>query len=213
MSKMISFFLGYFFLGFKRLSEPQKYFEGKIYYRHSFKPKLVNSNINMPKRLFGSGSKLSFKEGNYRHDYRGGIFEFDIYNKTDNKLYLKKRDNETIYWIDCSLAGKKIKNSKIFPKTENVMGIDCDQIIIEYEKEVSVQYYNSDFIAIDPLWFNDFKLNGQNLIDEKVKSIFLKAENEFSDFFMIATATKINRRKIDERIFKISANSILSKID
>jgi hypothetical protein len=205
---MSTFFSADFFGGGKRLGEPQKYFEGKIYYQHIFRAKTGSCKINMPKRLFGTASKLSFKEGNYRHDYAGGIFEFDIYNKVDNKLYLKKRDNATIYWIDCSLPGKEIKNSKIFPKTENVMGIDCDQVIIEYEKDVSIQYYNPDSFAIDPSWFKDFKLNGQNLIDEKARSISLKAENEFSDYFMISTATKVKRRKIDERIFQVSANSI-----
>ena len=213
MGKIIIFLGSYFFLCFNCIAQSQKYFEGEITYQNSYKPKMANFNINIPKTLFGSGSRLSFKEGNFRHDYDGGIFEFDIYNKTDNKLYVKKRNNDTIYWIDCSLPGKEIKNFKLILKKENIMGIDCDQLIVQYGKGTSVNYYNSDSIAANPSWFKDFKLDGENLIDEKEKSIFLKSENEFDDFFVIATATKISRHKIDEGIFKISADSILSKIE
>lgn len=139
------------------------------------------------------------------------MFEFDLYNKADNKMYLKKRNNDTIYWSDCGIPGKKIKNFKFTAGKENILGIVCNQLIIQYEKTAQVHYYNSDSILTNPAWFTNFKLDGENVIDQKEKSIFLKSENEYDHFTMISRAVKISREKIPEKIFKIPANAILIK--
>src|SRR5690348_6056053 len=84
------------------ISQSKSYFEGTITYQFTFKAdKIPNPNDALTPYL-GKGSTLFFKEGNYRHEYDGGLFEYDIYNKQDNKLYLKKRNNDTLYWTDCS---------------------------------------------------------------------------------------------------------------
>ncbi|MEO8854525.1 MAG: hypothetical protein ABI359_12150 [Ginsengibacter sp.] len=209
MNKISIVIGGFLLMTLNSIGQSQKNFEGEIIYQFDFISKMPKVDSKMIKNIVGSGSTLSFKQGNYRHDYDGGIVEFDIYNKEDNKAYFKKRNNDTIYWSDCSLPGNKIKNFKFASKKETILGIDCDQLIIEYEKKSEIHYYNSDSIITNPAWFKNFKTNGENLIDEKEKSIFLKSESDFDGFTMISIADKISRHKIDEKIFKIPANSIL----
>ena len=161
--------------------------------------------------VIGTGSTLYFKEGNYRHDYSGGIFEFDIYNKEENKIYQKKRNNDTIFWTDCGKAADKIVHSFFTSKADTVLGIICDRFKIQYSKSSEIHYYNNDSIRINPDWFKKFRLSDEYLIDLKEKSIYLKSENTFDYFTLIETATQINRRKVDIEKFSIPKNAILAE--
>ena len=191
------------------VGQSQKFFEGEIIYKFDFKSDRVKDPSKLLTPIIGVGSTLYFKEGNYRHDYEGGIMEFDIYNREDNKMYEKKRNNDTIYWSDCGIVSNNILDTLFKSKTDTVMGIICDQFAVRYKKGSEVHYYNSDSIRINSEWFKDFKLNDEYLIDLKEKSIYLKSKNFFDFFELIETATKISRQTIDIEKFKIPKNSIL----
>jgi hypothetical protein len=191
-------------------SQTGKYFEGKITYRFD----LVSGNEKVDsslKRVFGNGSVLTFKQGSYHHKYIGGLIEFDIYNREDNKAYIKTRGNDTIFWFDCGRGGDKPKKFQFAAKKEKVLGILCDELVIKYEDKTESQYYNADSIAIDPGWFARFKRDDENVIDEKEKSIYLKSKTDYGDFLFIETATKVGREAVDSKVFKIPANAILSE--
>jgi len=201
--------LSFTFLLVSVVTNAQNYFEGKIVYEHKFKAKVSNINLQVLKNYLGNGSTLLFKQGNYYHKYNGGQYEFDLYIRTDNKAYLKKRNNDTIFWSDCTRPGDEILDFKFIPKKEKILGITCNQLVIKYKGRSEVHYYNSDSVLTNPEWFKDFERNGQNRIDEKEKSIFLKNESEFEKFIMISSAIKISREPIDEKIFTIPASAIL----
>jgi len=189
----------------------QNYFEGRIVYTLEFKLKNSNLNPDMLKEYLGRGLTLLFKDGNYYNRFDGGIYEFQIYNKTDNRSYMKKRGSDTIYWSDCSLPGDKIQELKITGKKVTILGIECDQILVRYKEKSEVHYYNADSIPINPAWFKKFRRDDQYLVDEKQKSIDLKSEIEYEEFTAIQTAIKITREPLDENIFKLPANAILVK--
>ncbi|HET9826284.1 MAG TPA: hypothetical protein VFP87_13180 [Chitinophagaceae bacterium] len=192
------------------LSQTKTYFEGTITYKFSFEAKEIPDPGKSLTPYFGEGSTLFFKEGNYRHEYHGGLIEYDVYNKKDNKMYLKKRNNDTLYWRDCSLREDSIKNLLFDPKADTVMGITCDRLLIQYRGNSEIHYYNSDSIRINPIWFENFKLNDEYLIDRKEKSIFLKSVTLFDHFTLIETAIKINSEPISIDKFKLPVNAILA---
>jgi hypothetical protein len=198
-------------MGLNSISYSQNYFEGKIIYKLDFKSKNPDITADMLKSYLGNGLTLLFKQGNYYHRFDGGIYEFELYNKADNKSYLKKRDNDTIYWSDCSVPGDKIQEFKLTGKKETILGIVCNQILVRYKKKTEIHYYNSDSVAINPAWFKNFKQDDEYLVDQKEKSIYLKSENEFDEFTAIETAVKITREPVDEKIFKLPGNAILVK--
>ena len=187
----------------------QSYFEGEITYKFTFKSEQLKDPNILLTPIFGNGSTLYFKEGNYRHEYESGTMEFDLYNKSDNKMYQKKRNNDTIYWVDCGNGANTIQDTLFYSKTDTILGIICDRLTLQYKEESEIHYYNSDSICINPDWFKNYKLNDEYLIDRKEKSIYLKSEHLFKYFTLIETATKISREKIDIEKFKIPKNSIL----
>jgi hypothetical protein len=117
----------------------QVYFEGSIQYAYEFKIKSRKVDPTRLVKLLGNGSTLLFKDGNFRHNHDGGDMEFNIYNRRENKMYEKKRDNDTIYWYDCSAGGKPIKELKRSTEKKVILGISCNQLIIRYAEYKKVE--------------------------------------------------------------------------
>jgi hypothetical protein len=187
----------------------QDYFEGRIHYEHEVKAKSKKVDLARVQKVFGSGSTLSFKEGNFRHDYDGGITEFDMYRKSDNRQYMKKRGNDTIYWYDCSNGGVTIKELKPLGQKKEILRIVCDQLSIRYSEYSKVEYYNSDSLSIDPNWFTAFKRNEQYKVDALERSIYLRSETEYPAITFISQATKVQHQVVAMDVFEIPSNAIL----
>lgn len=187
----------------------QDYFEGRIQYVYEVKAKSNRINLGRLQGMLGKGSTLLFKDGNFRHDYDGGLIEFDIYNKGDNREYVKKRDNDTIYWYDCSKGGTPIKDLKTSPQKKKILGILCDQLRIQYSDHSKVEYYNSDSISVNPKWFTEFKRHDQYKIDAIERSIFLRSELDYPAFSIVSQATKVERKTVAIGVFDVSRDAIL----
>jgi len=191
------------------LAQKSKYFEGKVYYTYEVTSKKIGVDAKRIKKIVGDSSTLSFKDGNYHHNYSAGIIEFDTYNQQENKYYFKKRNNDTIYWSNCGEAGDKISKFDSVTNKEVILGIKCKKLIIHYKNKTVTHYYNSDSLSIDPDWFKNYILNDQNQVDQKEKAIYLKSEVEFPNFRLVETANKIERKKISSNVFEISPDAIL----
>ena len=194
---------------FNANSQSNTYFEGTIRYKYTFKADKIPDADKLLMPYFGQGSILYFKEGNYRHEYDGGLMEYDLYNKKNNKFYFKKRNNDTLFYSDCSTRGDSILNFVHTPKADTIMKIICDRLVIKYKDKTETHYYNSESISINPEWFKNFKRDDEYLIDKKEKSIFLKSENVFEYFTLIGTAENINVKSVDLDKFKLPPNAIL----
>jgi hypothetical protein len=187
----------------------QGYFEGRIHYMYEIKAKSKKIDLRRFEKTLGKGSTLLFRDGNFRQNYEGGLFEFDLYNRPDNRLYRKERHNDTIYWYDCSKGGKSIRDLKVSTQKKTILGIVCDQLDVQYQDYSHVEYYNSDSIRIDPQWFAKYKRNDQYKVDAIQKSILLRSEHEFPAVSIITQAIKVQRETISPDVFKIPANTIL----
>jgi hypothetical protein len=198
-----------FFTGTPFFASGQKYFEGSIEYAYEAKVKSKKIDFSRLQKAVGKGSTLYFKEGNFRHDYDGGVLEFDLYNRRENKLYTKKRGSDTIYWYDCSKKGESIKDVRISKQKTEVLQMLCDQLTIQYSDHSVVEYYNSDSIRVDPAWFAEFKRGDQFKIDAIEKSIFLQSERDYPAFSVISTATRIKKQALNTNVFEVPANAIL----
>lgn len=187
----------------------QRYFEGTIDYQFTFESKQINNPEKILPQVLGEGSVLFFKEGNYKHEYKGGILEYTLYNRQDNKVYHKKRNNDTLYWVDCSKRHDGILDTQFTPRADRILAIQCDRMIIRFKDNSEVHYYNQDSIRIDPQWFESFKLNDQYLIDRRERSINLKSEQIYPQFTLIETAIAINRRSIPIEKFRLPQNVVL----
>ena len=172
---------------------------------------LKNAKVdsNRLKTVFGEGALLYFKEGCYYHHYYGGLMEFDFYRKYDNKLYAKYRGNDTLYWTDCGKLGSRIKGFSFSKGKETLLGVNCDELIIQYNDRVETHYYNAEFLLTNPIWFKQFTLNGENIIDEKERSIYLKGKSDYRDFLFIETAVQLHKVAVDSQLFEVPHHFIL----
>ncbi len=187
----------------------QQYFEGSIQYSHDLRPRSKTIDIVKLRKLVGNGSTLYFKDGNFRHDHDGGEFEFNLYNRVENRSYYKKRDNDTIFWSDCSKGGSCIVRIKPAAKQMEILGIKCRELYIEYTDHVKVEYFNSDSIRVDPGWFTQYKRDDQYKVDAIERSIFLRSELKYPMVQLITQATAVRRKVLSDDIFKIPADAIL----
>jgi hypothetical protein len=181
-------------------AQAKKYFEGIVTYKFDVVSKNEKLDAKKLENIFGNGSTLIFKEGNYYHKYDGGLTEFDMYKKEVNKAYVKERGNDTIFWYDCGLVGSKIEKFLFVAKKEKILGISCDELTIKYSDKAERHYYNSDSLPINPDWFKRFTLDGENIIDQREKSIFLKRQLDYPYLLFTEVAVKIARQRVDNKI-------------
>jgi hypothetical protein len=187
----------------------QVYFEGKILYKNEYIIKTNKVDSVYLDKIFGKTADLSFKEGNYLELYDGGFMLEQLYNKHDNKTYVKRNESDTLYWFDCGTQGQKMLKFEINPKRENILGIDCDELVTYYDNKTVSFYFNSDTLRINPEWYENFTTSNKNLNTQKMKAVYLKYKIEYADFIATVTATSITRQKIDDKSFSIPKNKIL----
>src|SRR6476620_12000419 len=81
---------------------PNKYFEGSITYKTDIVLKTKKVDSISLRKLFGTGSVLYFKEGNFVEVYENSLVKHQLYRKEENKLYFRKYATDTTLWMDCS---------------------------------------------------------------------------------------------------------------
>ncbi|MEO8149296.1 MAG: hypothetical protein ABI723_16745 [Bacteroidia bacterium] len=160
-------------------------------------------------KIFGKTADLYFKEGNFLEKYDGGFMLKQLYNKKENKTYIKRNQSDTLYWFDCGKAAQKMLKLEINPKKEKILGIDCDELVTYYNNKTVSFYFNSDTLKINPEWYKDFTLSNKNLTTQKMKAVYLKYKIEYPDFYFTVTATSISKQKIDDNIFSVPKDKIL----
>ena len=187
----------------------QDYFEGKIMYKNEYIIKTNKVDSAYLDKIFGKTADLSFKEGNYLELYDGGFMLEQLYNKHDNKTYVKRNLSDTLYWFDCGTPGQKMLKFEINPKRENILGIECDELVTYYANKTVSFYFNSDTLRINPEWYKNFTTSNKNLNTQKMNAVYLKNKIEYADFIATVTATSITWQKIDDKLFSVPKNKIL----
>ncbi|MEO6691910.1 MAG: hypothetical protein ABIO44_06180 [Saprospiraceae bacterium] len=186
-----------------------KYFEGKLTFKNTYIIKTDKVESAYLDKVFGKTAETFFKEGNYFEKYDGGFMLWQLYNRQNNKTYSSRNQTDTVYWFDCGQPGQKILRTEINPKKENILGIDCDELVIYYNSKTVSYYYNSDTLKVNPEWYKDFTYLNKNINTEKMKSIYLKYKLEYPDFIANVTATSISWQTIDNKIFSVPIDKIL----
>lgn len=185
------------------------YFEGKITYRNEYiiKNKKVDS-VTLAK-AFGKTATLLFKNGNYLERYDDGSMMEQLYNRHDNKVYIKQDESDTLYWFDCGIQGQKMLKFEIIPHEEKILGIDCDELVTYYKNKTVSFYFNPDTLNINPEWYKEFTAYNKHFNTGKMKSLYLKYKIEYPEFTVTVTATSITNQVISDSLFSVPKSKIL----
>jgi hypothetical protein len=188
---------------------PNKYFEGSITYKIDIVLKTQRVDSISLRKLFGTKSVLYFKEGNFVEEYQNSLVKHQLYRKEDNKLYFRKHKTDTTLWMDCSKSNDTKFIFYASPKKEKIVGVNCSQLTITTDEKIVTDYYNQELFKTNPVWFKDFKLDNQNIVEQKEKAVCLKHKIEYPDFIIIATATSYTKKKINDSVFELGSEEIL----
>lgn len=184
-------------------------FQGVITYENNFVPKTKNYSIEALQTIFGKKSTLFFKEGNYLQKYDQGVILEQIYNKEENKIYVKKNLADSLFWTDCAKNNDQIIDFKIEKKSEIILNTNCDKLIIHYKDKTITYFFNGENLKIDPNWFSNYKYANRYKIAQLMKTLYYKCVIEYQDFIVTITATSIVEKELDDALFEISDNKIL----
>src|SRR5215475_7339124 len=89
------------------LSLQAQYFEGKVIYRNivtSKDPQISDSTLSA---MIGNEESYYIKGGFYQSVTNGAGFSMQQYDHRSNRLYFKKPDVDTLYWVDAARSQEK----------------------------------------------------------------------------------------------------------
>jgi hypothetical protein len=198
----------------------QKYFEGTVDYDITY----AISNPGIPedalKSYFGTKMTFSHKDGTYMREYfdeNGKSLRKYIYLATDNKLYVvDMNDTDTVYVSDA--AEKLTENYKIVKgPNETILGCNCPSHVITYkyfEKafrdtvNTKLEYYFCHDLPVNPEYYKNYYIWYDVVKQEK--SVAIKFTEDTEGFFMLTyTGKKINKIKVDDKVFEFDKNAVL----
>jgi len=182
-------------------SKPADSFEGKVYYDFTMKDKSGEMPEEAVKMMFGSEQVYTQKGNKYINEF-GGQMKMKQYYLGGDSMFMQMLGVEGLLWNDVGENTDELISMDITENAAKVMGINCDLLTIK-SKEGTAQYYYSKDYPINPEGYKNHKYDFWDMYVEKAKAIPLKAIADSEEFYIEATATKIEPMKIDESEFDL----------
>ena len=201
MKKTITFLLVTFFA----ISSFGQTFEGKIVYRNSYKSKMPNVTDEQFTAMMGSKQEYFIKNGDYKSVANGSFFQWQLYINTENKLYSKMANSETLLWNDGAVNPDEILKAEIKEGVAEVLGYKCDELILICKSGTQKYYYNTNF-SVDTKLFANHKFGNWYEFLSKSNSLPLKSVVDNAQFTLESVATEVKEMKLNKTFFELPAN-------
>jgi len=183
----------------------ESFFEGNISYS------IDAENMNLPifdqkgfLTNFGNKLEFSFKEGNYQKVFNGNGLNSPnhFYLKKTNRIYYETTQSDLLVWENSQVPNQKLKETKLRPKAETVLGVSCDELKATFVRkdgsEYSILYYFSPKYAINALWYYKHKIDNLDGVFAKMTGIPLKIVVEKDGYRTIFTATNVQQMDLSQ---------------
>lgn len=185
-------------------------FEGKITYQNSFKSKLPNMKDEQFNSMMGTKQEYYIKGGNYKSVTNGTFSQWQLYINTDNKLYNKVSNSETILWNDGSVNDDSIISSKVNKDVIEILGYKCDELVLTCKTGTQKYYFNSK-LGVDTKLFADHKYGNWYDYLKQANALPLKMIIDNQQFTMESVSTEVKPMKLDDKEFQLPANAKTGK--
>src|SRR5258706_9012737 len=129
-------------------------FEGEIVYENSFKSKIPNLSDQQFSSMMGLKQEYYIKKGDYKSVANGSLVQWQLYINTDNKLYNKMANSDTILWNDGSVNEDEVLSSTFNKGVIEVLGYKCDELILNCKSGIQKYYFNSKLSVETKLYTN-----------------------------------------------------------
>lgn len=185
-------------------------FEGKITYQNTYKSKLPNVTDQQFTSMMGSTQDYIIKGGNYKSSANGTMFLWQLYINSDNKLYSKMSNSETILWNDGAVNTDSVLKVELNKQVADILGYKCDELVLTCKSGVQKYYFNSK-LAVDISFYSKHLYGNWYDYLKLAKSLPLKSVIETQQFTLTSIATEVKEMKIDEKELQLPANAKTAK--
>ncbi|HZY79807.1 MAG TPA: hypothetical protein VFE50_09805 [Cyclobacteriaceae bacterium] len=81
--------------------------------------------------MLGDYMDCYIKGGSYKSSGNGKYLQYQVYVKSENKIYSKMAPSDTLYWTDASVDVDPVTDISVSKKSEEVLGLMCDKIVMK----------------------------------------------------------------------------------
>lgn len=181
-------------------------FEGKIVYQNAYKSKIPNVTDEQFTTMMGSTQEYFIKNGDYISVANGSLFQWQLYVNTDNKLYSKMANSETLFWNDGAANTDEILKAEINKDVIEILGYKCDELVLTCKSGIQKYYFNTK-LSVDTKLFVNHKFGNWYDFLSKSNSLPLKSIVTNSQFTLESVATAINEMELDKTFFDLPAGA------
>lgn len=180
-----------------------QYFEGRITYKNTFKGGAVETDVKQMAEMMGDQMDYFIKGGSYKSELNGKTVQYQLFSKTENKLYSKFVPYDTLYWMDVSVDLDPVIETTVLKTQEEVLGVKCSGIEIKTKNGLKYTFYFNTKYAIDWAAYKKHKTGCWAAFTAASKSLPLKSIIESPQFSMTSVAVEIKPEKLDDNAFAV----------
>ena len=201
MSRIITFLL----ITFSTLTVLGQDFEGKITYSNTYKSQNPQMTDQQWQSMMGGTQEYSIKNGDYKSVTNGTVMQWQLYVNSENRLYSKMSNSETALWNDGLTNTDSILNSELNKNAINILGYDCDELILTCKSGIQKYYFNAS-LKVNVNLFENHKFGNWYAFLKESNSLPLKMIVSNDQFTLESIATEVTEMKIKESELKLAEN-------
>ena len=180
-------------------------FEGEIVYKNTYKSKIANLTDEKFSTMMGAQQEYFIKGGDYKSVTNGSFFQWQLYVNTDNKLYSKMANSETLLWNDGASNTDTILKAEVKKGVTEILGYKCEELILTCTNGTQTYFFNTKF-SVDTKLFVNHKYGNWYEYLLKSNSLPLKTIIDNGQFTLESIATEVKEIKLDKSFFALSAD-------
>jgi hypothetical protein len=185
----------------------QQPFEGKVVYKVTYViPNAPEAAADAFIRGLGDTQEYFVKKGSYKYMMNGTHFNYQLYINSENRLYTKLVNEETLFWTDAQTDHDPIADYRIIRNIEEVNNITCDALIVNSKGGTMTTYYYNPKYPLDKTQYKNHNFGNWTVVVDKAGAIPLKIVAINSQFTMTMVAVEIKAQKLDDSTFVLPAD-------
>ena len=185
-------------------------FEGKVVYHNAYKSKSPTLTDAQLTKIMGDVQNWYIKNGEYKSDINGIYIQWQLYANSENKLYTKLGNTDTVYYNDAAQGESEINNVQLNKATTDILGYKCDELILT-TKTGSEKYYFSSKLPINSKLFLNHKFGDWYAYLAKANAVPLKTIIDTPQFSLESVATEITPMKLEKSFFTLQPGTKTAK--
>ena len=172
-------------------------------------PKSDNYTVEFLESELGTNVKTYIKNGYYKEFSESSFMSIQLFRYDENRIYFKHQiQSDTLIYLSTISKEEPPFEYEIYPKSEMVLGILCDKLVIT-EKDVTKTFYYSAKYSLNSEYYKNFTYSNKNEILKIMKAVYLKLVMEYNPFIVEIVGTRIKREKLSEEVFELPKHSVL----